>query len=234
LVEFELQSESPDHIKFKELLMKIGVLGTGVVGQTLGTALVGLGHEVKMGSRTPGSQKVHDWVSKNGAGATAGSFDEAAAFGKLLILATLWEGTEHALSMTEATHFVNKVVVDVTNPLHFNESGPVLALGFSESGGEKVQAWLPQSHVVKALNSVTANLMANPQQILGETPDMLICGNDDEAKSTVTALLTSLGWSTVDMGGIQESRLLEPLAMLWIKHMMRTRNWQHAFKLIKK
>jgi predicted dinucleotide-binding enzyme len=214
--------------------MKIGVLGTGVVGQTLGTALVGLGHEVKMGSRTPGSQKVHDWVSKNGAGATAGSFDEAAAFGKLLILATLWEGTEHALSMTEATHFVNKIVVDVTNPLHFDERGPVLALGFTESGGEKIQAWLPQSQVVKAFNSVTANLMSNPQQTLGETPDMLICGDDEDAKATVTALLTSLGWSTVDMGGIEESRLLEPLAMLWIKHMMRTRNWQHAFKLIRK
>ncbi len=214
--------------------MKVGIIGSGVVGQTLGTGLVGLGHEVKIGSRQAGNEKLVEWVGKTGDKASEGTFAEVATFGDIVILATLWDGTEQAIQMAGPANFAGKVVVDATNPMKFGPSGPNLALGFSDSAGESVQRWLPEARVVKAFNIVPAALMIKPD-LLGEVPDMFICGNDDEAKKSVTEMLTAFGWpEAVDMGGIEESRLIEPLGMLWIKHFFRTKNWQHAFKLIRK
>lgn len=214
--------------------MKIGIIGTGIVGQTLGTGLIGVGHEVKMGSRHADNPKVQEWVSTAGDKASAGTFAEAAQFGEVVFLCTLWHGTEHALRLAEPHHLAGKVVVDVTNPLNFDSGGPELAVGFSDSAGEMVQRWLPTSHVVKALNIVTAKLMVNPGS-LGEMPDMFICGNDDFAKRTVGEILAGFGWPPpIDMGGIQEARLIEPLGMIWIKYFMSVQSGNHAFKLIRK
>jgi predicted dinucleotide-binding enzyme len=213
--------------------MKIGIIGSGIVGQTLGTGLAGLGHEVKLGTREPSSEKVQEWLAKAGANASAGTFDEVATFGEVIILATHWDGTENALRLAGAENLAGKVLIDATNPLKFGPTGPDLAIGFTDSAGESVQRWAADSKVVKAFNIVPAALMVDAA-LLGETADMFIAGNDEEAKQTTTEILKAFGWSVVDMGSIEESRLIEPLGMLWIKHYFRTKNWQHAFKLIRK
>lgn len=214
--------------------MKFGILGSGVVGQTLGTGLVGLGHEVKIGSREANNEKVQEWVAKTGAKASQGKFAEAAAFGDTLIVATLWSGTENALRLAEPKNFAGKVVIDTTNPIVFGPEGPNLALGFTDSAGEQVQRWLPEANVVKAFNIIAAPLMTNPS-LLGELPDMFICGDNKSAKQAVDKILSAFGWSAaIDMGGIKEARLIEALGMLCIKQLVATHNWQQAFKLIRK
>lgn len=213
--------------------MKIGIIGTGVVGQTLGTGLVKLGHSVKIGSRDPQSAKLLEWASQNGPEASTGTLDEAAKFGDIAILATNWNGTENALQLAGPENLAGKVLIDVTNPLAFAAGKPDLALGFSDSGGESIQRWAPEARVVKALNIVTASVMVDPGQ-LAEMPDMFIAGNDEAAKKEVTALLESFGWPVIDIGGIEEARLLESLGMLWVKYYFKYRNnGLHAFKLIR-
>ncbi|HWP48751.1 MAG TPA: NADPH-dependent F420 reductase [Candidatus Limnocylindrales bacterium] len=213
--------------------MKIGILGTGDVGQVLGSGFVKLGHWIKMGSRNPDQEKVKAWLAKTGANASAGTFAEAAAFGDLVVLATLWTGTENAIRLADPKNLAGKVVIDATNPLDFSSMPPKLAVGHTDSGGEQVQRWLPNSHVVKAFNSVGSPHMVHPD-FPGGPPDMFICGNDSKAKETVTDLLKAFGWSVVDIGGIEGSRYLEPLAMIWILQFFRTRSGNHAFKLLRK
>jgi len=214
--------------------MKAGILGTGDVGKVLGGGLARLGHDVMMGSRDPHSEKVREWVKRTGPRASSGSFAETAAFGEVLFLATLWTGTENAIGLAGVNHFAGKVVVDATNPLDFSAGfPPKLALGHTNSGGEQVQRWLPQARVVKAFNIVGNAHMVNPQ-LPGGPPDMFICGNDEPAKKTVTEILTAFGWTTIDIGGIEGSRLLEPLCLLWVLYGARTNSWNHAFKLLRK
>lgn len=214
--------------------MKIGVLGTGIVGQVLGAGFIAQGHQVMMGGRDAHNSKAAKWVENNGANASAGTFAQCAAFGDLLVLATLWSGTENVLNMAGKETFAGKVIIDATNPLEFPTGAPPrLALGHNDSGGEQIQRWLPNAHIVKAFNSVGNGLMVKPDFPDGP-PDMFICGNNDKAKDTVKQLCQELGWPTIDMGGIEGARLLEPLAMLWIAYGMNTNTWQHAFKLLRK
>ncbi len=212
---------------------RIGILGTGDVGRALATGFVGVGHEVKIGSRDPKGAKVKELLGKVGRGASAGTFAEAAAFGEVVVLATLWSGTEAAIRLAAPGNFKGKVVIDATNPLTFAENAPpALALGHTDSGGEQVQRWLPGAKVVKAFNSVGNAHMFKPQ-FAGGPPDMFIAGADDGAKKVVTEILTSFGWSTIDAGGIEGARLLEPLCLLWVGYGMRTGTWNHAFKLLR-
>lgn len=213
--------------------MKIGILGTGVVGQSLGLGFAGRGHDVMMGTRDPGGGKLGDWLAKAGGRARAGTFAEAAAFGELVVLATAWSGTENALRLAGAGNLEGKVVIDVTNPLDFSAGAPRLALGFSDSGGEQVQRWLPGAKVVKAFNIITAGEMVDPDFPCGP-PTMFICGNDEGARQAVSGICADFGWEVVDTGGIEGARLLEPLAMLWITHGIRSGAWTHAFKLLRK
>ncbi len=214
--------------------MRIGMLGTGDVGRVLGAGLVSLGHDVKIGSREPGGPKVQEWVSKTGRGASGGTFAEAAGFGEVIVLATLWSGTENAIHLADPKNFVGKTVIDATNPLVLTPNAPpALALGHTDSGGEQVQRWLPGAHVVKAFNIVGNAHMVHPQ-FPGGPPDMFICGNDEAAKKTVTEILNGFGWPTVDIGGIEGSRLLEPLCILWVLYGIRTGGWNHAFKMMRK
>jgi predicted dinucleotide-binding enzyme len=213
--------------------MKIGILGTGVVGQSLGLGFTGRGHDVMIGSRDPGAGKLGNWLAKAGERASAGTFAEAAAFGELAVLATAWSGTENALRLAGAEQLEGKVVIDVTNPLDFAAGAPRLALGFGDSGGEQVQRWLPGARVVKAFNIITAGEMVDPDFPCGP-PTMFLCGNDEGAKHTVSGICTDFGWEVVDVGGIEGARLLEPLAMLWITHGIRSGAWSHAFKLLRK
>src|SRR5438309_9015207 len=133
--------------------MKVGILGSGDVGQALGTGFLAKGHEVKIGSRDP--KKLADWVKESGKKASSGKFDEVAKWGELLVVATAWSGTKPAIDLAGPASFKGKVVMDVTNPLIMEEGkGPRLALGHTDSGGEQVQRWLPGAKVVKAFNTV--------------------------------------------------------------------------------
>jgi len=210
---------------------KIGVLGSGNVGQTLGSGFLSLGCEVKIGSRDPG--KLHEWVEKSGAGASAGTFAETAAFGEIVVLATLWSGTESALRMADPKNCAGKVVIDVTNPLDFSGGKPRLAVGHTDSGGEQVQRWLPGARVVKAFNTVGAPHMIHPD-FPGGPPDMFYCGDDEAAKKTVAEICDAWGWGTIDVGGIEGARLLEPMCILWVDYGIKTGTWNHAFKLLRK
>jgi len=214
--------------------MNIGILGSGAVGQALGTGFANLGHSVKIGTRDPGQEKIKAWVGKTGPKASAGTYAEAATFGELLVLATPWSGTENAIKLSEAKNLGGKVVIDVTNPLDFSSGPPPkLALGHTDSAGEQIQRWIPGGHVVKAFNIVGNADMVNPK-FPGGPPDMFICGNDDGAKKKVTEILTAFGWATIDLGGIEASRYIEPLAMVWITYGFRTNQWTQAFKLLRR
>ena len=218
--------------------MRVGIIGSGPVGQALGLGFTqrvpGRGDEVMIGSREPESEKLAAWKTRAGERAATGTFAQAAAFAELAILATTWSGTEHAIHLAGPENLAGKVLIDTTNPLAHQPGGPpTLALGHSDSGGEQVQRWLPQTRVVKAFNIVGSAHMINPSFPAGP-PDMFICGNDAEAKATVTRLLTEFGWPVIDIGGIEGSRLLEPLAMLWITYGARTGGWNHAFRLLRK
>jgi predicted dinucleotide-binding enzyme len=213
--------------------MRVGVLGSGDVGQSLGTGFAKYGHEVKMGSRDPKGEAVAGWVSKTGDRASAGTFAEAAVFGEIAVLATRWAGTENALRLADSKNLAGKVLIDVTNPLDFPPNAPPrLAVAGNDSGGERVQRWLPQSKVVKAFNIINSAYMVNPQ-FPGGPPDMFHCGNDDGAKKIVAGICSTFGWPTTDIGGIEGARLLEPLAMLWITYGLISGKWSHAFKLLR-
>jgi 8-hydroxy-5-deazaflavin:NADPH oxidoreductase len=214
--------------------MKIGILGSGDVGQSLGNGFLATGHEVKIGSREAGNLKAKVWAEKAGPRASTGTFAQAASFAEVAVLATLWSGTENALSLAGAKNLAGKVLIDATNPLVFTPGQPpALALGHTDSGGEQVQRWLPETRVVKAFNTVGHAHMVNPD-FPGGPPDMFICGNDAEAKKVVTGLLEAFGWPAIDTGGIEGARLLEPLCILWVLYALRAGTWTHAFKLLRK
>ena len=211
--------------------MKVGIIGSGDVGQRLGDAFVELGHSVKIGTRDP--QKLAAWVAKHKMRASAGSFSDAASFGDIVVIATAWSGTASAIEMAGPANMAGKVVIDVTNPLDHSTMPPRLAIGHTDSAGETVQRMLPDAKVVKAFNIVGNPHMFRPD-FPGGRPTMFIAGNDDGAKKMVTDILTAFGWESIDIGGIEGSRLLEPLAMLWITYYFRTNTGNHAFKLLRK
>jgi hypothetical protein len=212
------------------------------VGQALGAGFVALGHDVMMGSRDPKTEKVAAWVARAnaqkgvaaGGRASAGLFAEAAAHAEAAVLATLWAGTESAIRLAWPKNLAGKVVIDATNPLDFSQGMPPrLALGLTDSGGEQVQRWLPDALVVKAFNTVGNAHMVKPK-FPGGPPDMFLCGNDAAAKETVARFCAAFGWTTIDIGGIEGARLLEPMCILWVTHGLRTNSWNHAFKLLRK
>ena len=210
--------------------IKVGILGSGNVGKTLGAGFLILGHEVMIGSREP--EKLQPWVNAAGPGASAGTFEQAARFGALIILATLGTGTENAIHLAGASNFIAKVVIDTTNPLDFSKGAPQLSVGHTDSLGERVQRALPGAWVVKAFNTVGSPLMINPQ-LPGGPPDMFICGDDDRAKNKVSEVCKDFGWDVIDIGGIQGSRHLEPMCMVWVLYGMRAKTWTHAFKMLR-
>ena len=143
--------------------MKIGILGTGIVGSTLADAFIALGHEVKMGSRDAHNEKAVAWASKAGINGSTGTFSEAAKFGDVIVLALNWGGAEHALELASPENFAGKTVIDAINPVKMEEGKPpALDVGTTDSAGEQVQRWLPSAHVVKAFNSVGAAHMFKP------------------------------------------------------------------------
>jgi NADPH-dependent F420 reductase len=213
--------------------MKIGIIGSGSVGQQLGLGLTREGHEVMIGTRD--KSKLNEWKKKAGSKASVGTDENAAKFGEINILATAWSGTENAISLAGKENFSGKILIDVTNPLDFSKGTPPrIAVPFDNSGAQHVQKWLPGAKVVKAFNIVNANTMINPEYQDGK-PDLFIAGNDSKAKEEVAKIAKQLGWeSIIDLGDISEAIWLETLTMLWVHYGFKFNSWTHAFKLLKK
>jgi NADPH-dependent F420 reductase len=190
--------------------MNIGIIGSGNVGGTLGTRWAHAGHKVTFGSRHPESKEMRDLAAKAGANARAGSVAQTAQ-ADVILLATPWPAAEEAIRA--AGDLSGKVVIDATNPLRPDLSA--LTAGTTTSAAEQVAQWTPAARVVKAFNTVGANIMANPA-FGADRPVMLYCGNDAKAKQIVHSLIAELGFEPVDAGPLTQARTLEPFALLWI------------------
>jgi hypothetical protein len=197
--------------------MKIGVLGTGMVGSSIATRAIEAGHEVRMGARDAGNEKARKWAGGGGPRASRGTFADAAAFGEIVFSATLGEAAIDALKAAGAGNLRGKVLVDVSNPLDFSKGmPPALFTAPGDSLGERIQREFPEARVVKALNTINANLMGHPERLHGDS-DLFVCGNDAEAKGRVLALLGDLGWKTVhDLGDIRSARGMEAYLLFWL------------------
>jgi predicted dinucleotide-binding enzyme len=209
----------------------VAILGNGAVGIALAKGFSALGLKVVFGTRDPAGKKSVEALAAV-PGARAASFAEAAKAGDLAVVALPWSGLQPGLEAAGAANLAGKLVIDTSNPLDFSGGAPALAIGHTDSAGETVQRLLPGAKVVKAFNIITAGHMVQPHLADG-TPDMLIAGNDEAAKAQVQQLLAAFGWrKAIDMGDISASRLLEPLAMLWISYGFRNNHWTHGFSLL--
>ena len=202
--------------------MRIGVLGTGMVGHALATKLVQLGHEVTMGSRTEGNEKAVAWAETAGAHASHGTFADAAAAGELIVHCTAGMHALAALGEAGVANLSGKVVIDVSNPLDFSGGmPPTLAVCNTDSLGEQIQSTFPDTKVVKALNTMNCEVMVDPGRLPGEHV-VFVCGEDAGAKRQVGDLLESFGWTPdriVDLGGIRAARGVEMYLPLWLSLM---------------
>ncbi len=211
---------------------KIGILGTGMVGQVLASGFLKHGHDVMIGTRSP--EKVKDWLEKNPRG-KVGSNKEAAAWAEILVLATKGSAAEVAIRLCDSKDLLGKVVIDTTNPIADAppENGVLKYFSTLENSlMEQLQSAQPGALFVKAFNSVGNAYMVDPAFKEGR-PTMFICGNDAKAKETVSALLNDFGWDAEDMGGVEGARAIEPLCMLWCIPGFARNQWSHAFKLLK-
>ena len=198
------------------------MLGTGTVGQTVGRKLVELGHEVRMGSRVAGGEKAVEWARAAGGAASEGSFAEAAEFAELAVNATAGTASLEALRSAGAANLAGKVLLDISNPLDFSQGMPPrLSVCNDDSLAEQIQRELPEARVVKALNTVTAAVMVDPDS-LPRPHHVFVCGNDDAAKADVVGLLGQIGWSrdeVVDLGDLTAARGTEMYLPLWVRLM---------------
>ena len=212
---------------------RVGVIGSGAVGQTLAAGFASRGHDVMLGSRDPEKDEVRAWLDGAGDGASAGTFADTAEHGELLVLATLGVGTLSAVELAGPERFAGKVVIDATNPLDFSGGFPPrLAWEDGRSLGESVQATIPGAKVVKAFNIIGNPYFVDPQFPDGR-PTMLIAGNDDDAKATVGMVVDDFGWPpAVDIGGIEAARELEELCILWVRIGGMRGAWDHGFSLL--
>lgn len=215
--------------------MKFGILGTGTVGQTIGTKLCELGHEVRMGSRSEHGEKTLAWMAKAGPNASEGTFAEAAAFGEILFNCTSGMHSLEAVRAAGVGNIGAKILIDVSNPLDFSKGfPPSLSVCNTDSLAEQIQREVPAAKVVKALNTVNASLMVNPSALPGQH-DLFICGNDAEAKAKVHEILTAwFGWQVlIDLGDITSARATEQILPVWVRLMTVFKTPMFNFHIIK-
>ena len=205
--------------------MKIGIIGTGEVGGTLGRLWARKKHQICFGSRDPENARVKALVRSAGQGARAATLQDAARFGDIVVLATPWPATRVALRRCGS--FNGKILIDCTNP--FNERTQEVAVG-RPSGAEQVSKWAKTSRVVKAFNTVGANLFGHPK-FRGRRLTLYICG-DPRAKRTAKRLAEELGFEVADCGLLRKAVLLEALAGLWVT-LAPSRQWKIAFRLVR-
>lgn len=214
-------------------MSKIGILGTGMVGQVLASGFLKHGHQVTIATRDPG--KVADWLDKNPDGKVAGH-KEVGAWADMIVLASKGTAAVEAIGLCDATDLAGKTIIDTTNPIA--DAPPTNGVlhyftTLEDSLMERLQRAVPAAHFVKAFNSVGNAYMVDPD-FGGVKPTMFICGNDAGAKKKVTAVLDQFGWETEDIGGVEGARAIEPLCILWCMPGFTKNQWTHAFKLLKK
>ena len=214
-------------------MKKIAVLGSGVVGQVLADGFLTHGHEVMRGTRDPA--KLEDWKTKAGKHASIGTFEQAAAFGGIVVLAVKGVAAESVVDLAGAANLAGKTVIDTTNPIA--ESPPVNGVlnfftTFEDSLMERLQRRAPSAKFVKAFSCVGNALMVNPQ-LAGGPPTMFICGRDVGAKDDVKAILAQFGWEVEDLGGVEAARAIEPLCILWCIPGFLGGGWMHAYKVLR-
>jgi 8-hydroxy-5-deazaflavin:NADPH oxidoreductase len=214
--------------------MRVGILGSGDVGRALGTAFAERGHQVTIGSRTPGKPELVAWAKATGHGAATATFAEAGQSGEILVLCCLGSVTDAVIDLAGPEHFEGKLLIDATNALDFSHGMPPgLFVGLTDSLGERVQRKLPNARVVKCFNIVPNAVMAHPQ-LPGGTADMIIAGNDAAAKTQVTEILRSFGWGgAIDIGGIEGARWLEAMVPLWVRVASAVGTYRSAFKVVR-
>jgi predicted dinucleotide-binding enzyme len=199
--------------------MKIGILGTGMVGTTIGTKLVELGHDVKMGSRKTNNEKAMAWAATAGKTASQGTFADAAAHGEIVFNCTLGTAAVDAVKAAGEKNLEGKILIDITVPLDLSRGfPPAITLRGEDSLGERIQRALPGTKVVKALNTVNCNIMVNPALLSGEH-DVFVSGDNPDAKEKVGAILKDwFGWkSVIDLGDISTARGTEGYILMWLR-----------------
>ena len=201
--------------------MKIGILGTGATGRTIGSKLVQLGHDVMLGSRDEANPNAVTWAKDAGHNALYGTFMNAAEFGEIIFNCTLGSASLAALEQAGAKNLKGKVLIDTSNPLDRTTDTWTLTVCNTDSLGEQIQRMFPDAKVVKSLNTVNANVMVDPNKLIEKT-DVFVSGNDIEAKATVVRILREwFGWrEVIDLGNITTARSVEIYVPLW--HNLRT------------
>jgi 8-hydroxy-5-deazaflavin:NADPH oxidoreductase len=218
--------------------MNIGILGTGAVGDAIGTKLIQLGHSVLMGSRTANNEKAVAWVQKNGTKAKAGTFADAAHFATEVIFnCTSGVGSLDALRSAGAENLNGKILIDISNPLDFSKGfPPSLTVSNTDSLGEQNQRAFPELKVVKAFNTLSNPLMVNPSLVNNGDHTLPICGNDETAKAKVISLLNTFGWKSeniLDLGDITAARGTEAFLLLWVRMFGKFQTPMFQFKIVK-
>lgn len=213
--------------------MRIGIIGSGQVGETLANGFLKHGHEVMRGSRDV--EKLAKWKAGSGPKGQVGTFTETARFGDMVVLAVKGSAAEEAVRVAGIEALAGKPVLDATNPIA--DAAPVNGVlkFFTNLDGslmERLQRVAPSAHFVKAFSCVGNALMIDPK-LAGGPPTMFICGNDANAKQRVTALLEEVGWEALDLGAVEAARAIEPLCMLWCIPGLRGNGWMHALKMIR-
>ena len=212
--------------------MRIGVLGTGEVGQAIGGKLVSLGHDVMMGARALNNEKATGFARRTGS--KAGTFGDAARHGELIFNCTSGDGSVAAIRQG-AGYLAGKTLIDIANPID-GASGfpPALSISNRDSLGETIQREFPEAHVVKALNTVASAIMVDPAILPGEHV-VFVSGNDSGAKTQTTELLRSFGWrSIIDLGDITTARGPEQYLPLWLRLWGATGTIEFNIALVKR
>lgn len=215
-------------------MKKVGVLGSGVVGKVLAAGFKSHGYDVMIGSRDP--EKLQEWMETDRQVERSGTFEDTAAFGDILVLATKGTAALDALKLAGASSLKGKTIIDATNPIADAppDNGVLkFTTSLDHSLMEELQDAFPEGKFVKAFNSVGNAFMIDPD-FGGIKPTMFIAGNDESAKAEVATILGQFGWETEDMGGAEAARAIEPLCILWCIPGFRRNQWSHAFKLLKK
>jgi predicted dinucleotide-binding enzyme len=213
---------------------KVGVIGSGVVGQVLAAGFRKHGYDVMIGSRHPAALQA--WQGAAGEGVALGLTAETAAFADIVVLAVNGRAAEEAIAIAGIDNLAGKIVIDATNPIE--AAPPVKGIlqfftGPNDSLMERLQKQAPAARFVKAWSSVGNAFMVNPA-FAGGPPTMFICGDDDAAKTEVTAILDQFGWEAEDIGAVEGARAIEPLCQLWCAPGLQRGQWTHAFKLLKR
>jgi predicted dinucleotide-binding enzyme len=215
-------------------MKKIGIIGSGIVGQTLANGFIKHGYEVLIGTRD--TSKLSDWKKQAGTGGKTGSFADAAAFGDLIVLTVKATAVKDVINLAGEKNFKGKTVIDTTNPIA--DAPPVNGVikfftTLDNSLMEQLQTEYPDVNFVKAFSCIGSAFMVNPD-FNGIKPTMFICGNNDGAKKQVSDILDKFGFEVSDMGKVEAARAIEPLCILWCIPGMTQNQWSHAFKLLKK